>query len=200
MATGSTPVWARPYPLESDGPDVAADIHSLALNLENVPTSNQGTLSARPSASSVPFGYQYHATDTGDWFKSTGAAWVAFAQLDSGGHVPLAELSGITDSQFAASVLQGVVQTAVPQTVAIDHADMTLAWSSSSSVNATALVVNHSLGRAPLRVFTSLKAGGLGGNLFTVSISALTTTTFTANASSSVVGPFSEQFSWMALG
>jgi hypothetical protein len=36
MASGSTPVQARPYPLESDVPDVAADLHALALSLENV--------------------------------------------------------------------------------------------------------------------------------------------------------------------
>jgi hypothetical protein len=43
MATGSTPVRGRPYPLETDAPDVAADIHTLALNLDQVPNLGTGT-------------------------------------------------------------------------------------------------------------------------------------------------------------
>jgi hypothetical protein len=37
MSSLITPVWGRPYPSESDVPDVAADLHSLALSLESVP-------------------------------------------------------------------------------------------------------------------------------------------------------------------
>lgn len=37
MASLTTPIWGRPYPAETDLPDVAADLHSLALSLETVP-------------------------------------------------------------------------------------------------------------------------------------------------------------------
>jgi hypothetical protein len=37
MATGNTAIWGRPHPLESDTPDVAADITALANSLETVP-------------------------------------------------------------------------------------------------------------------------------------------------------------------
>lgn len=49
MATGSTPVWGRPYPNESDNPDVAADMKSLALSLETTPLFPTTATSSRTS-------------------------------------------------------------------------------------------------------------------------------------------------------
>lgn len=50
MASGSTPIWGRPYPLNTDAPNVHTDIQALATSLETVPlypttaaTSRTGT-------------------------------------------------------------------------------------------------------------------------------------------------------------
>jgi hypothetical protein len=37
MASDTTPIWGRPYPAESDSPDVAADIKAFALSMEGTP-------------------------------------------------------------------------------------------------------------------------------------------------------------------
>lgn len=78
MATGTTPVQGWPFPLETDTPDVAADVHSLALALDIVPKRLSGLASARPVASSTPVGTGYLATDTGEYTICTGSAWLGF--------------------------------------------------------------------------------------------------------------------------
>jgi hypothetical protein len=90
----STPLRQRPYPLESDTPDVASDIHNLALNLDTSPVVGQGVLSARP-ASGVA-GNRYYVTgdptpiNNGIEWYDTGAGWVR----PGFGRGPLATRSG----------------------------------------------------------------------------------------------------------
>lgn len=78
MATGSTPVRGRPYPLETDAPDVAADMHALALNLDQVPNVTSGT--TLPSSGMVA-GDEFMLTTTGNWYRYSGSAWVADANM-----------------------------------------------------------------------------------------------------------------------
>lgn len=75
MGTLTTPVQAWPYPAETDAPDVAADLHALALALDVVAKRLSGLASARPAAASTPVDTIYYATDTGVYSICTGAAW-----------------------------------------------------------------------------------------------------------------------------
>ena len=82
MASGTTPVKAWPYPLETDTPDVAADMHSLALALDVVGKSTVGTLAQRPS-SGMTAGDSHFVTGDAtasnnniEWVYS-GGAWIA---------------------------------------------------------------------------------------------------------------------------
>jgi hypothetical protein len=77
MGSGLTPTQSWPYPLETDTPDVAADMHALALALDVVPKRLSGLASARPTASTIPVGTFFFATDTGILSFCTGAAWIA---------------------------------------------------------------------------------------------------------------------------
>jgi hypothetical protein len=57
--------------------------------LSDFSTYTQGTMAARPGASSVLKGVYYYATDTGDFSFCTGAAWVQLAGPPSGVLQPL---------------------------------------------------------------------------------------------------------------
>jgi hypothetical protein len=58
----TTPIRGRPFPNESDTPDVASDLHSLALNLDAAPDISSGLLAAMPSGmSTLPKGDEYLA-------------------------------------------------------------------------------------------------------------------------------------------
>lgn len=81
MASGTTPVRGRPYPLETDTPDVAADIHSLALNLDQVGNITAGT--TLPGSGMVA-GDEFQLTTTGLWYKYSGTAWVPLSVGTSG--------------------------------------------------------------------------------------------------------------------
>lgn len=61
MASDLTPLRNRPYPAESDVPDVAADIKALALSLEHAPNVAQGTLATRPTTG-MAAGDRYYVT------------------------------------------------------------------------------------------------------------------------------------------
>lgn len=86
----STPLRGRPYPLEGDSPDVASDIHNLALNLDTSPVTTQGVLASRPAAAAA--GNQYmvqgdgNGANNGILWWDTGSGWVAINQ----GFAPLA--------------------------------------------------------------------------------------------------------------
>ncbi len=93
----------------------------------------EGTLASRPGSPSPASGLVYRATDTGQVFVSSAGAWLEFerlaskgaangyAGLDSGGHVPLSLLSGITLSQLAAGVARwNVVSTTASTYTASD--------------------------------------------------------------------------------
>jgi hypothetical protein len=56
MASGSTPRLALPYPLETDTPDVAADIHSLATALDGLPSRGATNIPTSESRSSISYG------------------------------------------------------------------------------------------------------------------------------------------------
>ena len=76
----TTPLRSRPFPLETDSPDVASDIHNLALNLDTAPIVGQGTLASRPAAA-VPgnrwfvSGDSTAANNNKEWLD-TGSVWV----------------------------------------------------------------------------------------------------------------------------
>ncbi len=98
MASGTTPVKAWPYPLETDTPDVAADMHSLALGLDVVGKTSKGTLASKPS-SGMTAGDRYLVTgdsiaaNNGLEFAYDGSVWQAINQQRL---LPIAALSNIT--------------------------------------------------------------------------------------------------------
>lgn len=80
MASGHTPLRSYPYPLETDTPDVAADMQSLAVALDNAPVVKQGTLAARPA--SAVAGNRYlvqgdpNTSNNGIEWYDTGSGWL----------------------------------------------------------------------------------------------------------------------------
>jgi hypothetical protein len=95
MGSGLTPTQSWPYPLETDTPDVASDLHALALALDVVAKRLSGVASARPTASTIPVGTFFFATDTGILSFCTGAAWIAIEPN-------LTLLTGVASSRPAA--------------------------------------------------------------------------------------------------
>lgn len=89
MASDKTPLRQRPYPAETDAPDVAADIQALALSLDNAPNVTQGTLANRPSTGMVA-GDRYYVkgdstlTNNGIEWIYDGSSWV-----EIGGETPI---------------------------------------------------------------------------------------------------------------
>ncbi|MGZ4530796.1 MAG: phage tail protein [Mycobacteriaceae bacterium] len=83
MGSGLTPVRSRPYPLETDTPDVAADLHTLALNLDSSPIVSAGTLASRPAASVAGNRHMVQGDSTtahnGQEWVDTGSGWVPVA-------------------------------------------------------------------------------------------------------------------------
>jgi len=80
MASGKTPLRNRPYPFETDAPDVAADIKSLALSVDTTPTATVGTLAERPTPSAAGNRHLVQGDSTeannGIEWVDTGSAWV----------------------------------------------------------------------------------------------------------------------------
>lgn len=72
MATLTTPLRSRPYPAETEAPDVAADLHALALNLDQVPNITSGTTLP---VSGMVAGDEFLLTTISVWYKYTGSAW-----------------------------------------------------------------------------------------------------------------------------
>jgi hypothetical protein len=93
MATGSTPVRGRPYPLESDAPDVAADMHTLALNLDQVGNVSSGTTLP---VSGMVAGDEFHLTTTGAWYKYSGTSWQPFGGFGRDALVPISQGTSVT--------------------------------------------------------------------------------------------------------
>lgn len=56
MASGSTPRKGYPYPLETDTPDVAADIHALALALDGDPSRGAVSITTSESRTNIAYG------------------------------------------------------------------------------------------------------------------------------------------------
>jgi hypothetical protein len=81
--------------------DIDAGFLAALTDVENKFTGyTSGTHAARLAASNID-GLLWRETDTGLVYVGTGTTWLAVALLDSGGHVPLGNLSGITDTQLA---------------------------------------------------------------------------------------------------
>jgi hypothetical protein len=77
MASGTTPVWALPYPLTTDTPNVSGDIQSLATALDSFSKRLSGLDASKPTGGSIPpVDVIYSATDTGLWYVSNGSVWV----------------------------------------------------------------------------------------------------------------------------
>jgi microcystin-dependent protein len=80
MASGSTPLRGRPWPEETDSPDVSSDIHALALSLDTAPVVGQGTLASRPTASVAGNRYYVSGDSTpannGVEYIDTGSGWI----------------------------------------------------------------------------------------------------------------------------
>lgn len=93
MATGSTPVRGRPYPLETDAPDVAADMHTLALNLDQVGNITSGT--TLPVTGMVA-GDEFRLTTTGAWYKYSGSSWQPFGGFGRDALVPISQSTSTT--------------------------------------------------------------------------------------------------------
>jgi len=91
MATGLTPLRARPYALESDAPDVAADSHQYALAIETVHNTTEGTTLP---VSGMVYGDELQLTTTGAWYKYSGAAW--YPMLVAGPWIALGLSGGVT--------------------------------------------------------------------------------------------------------
>jgi hypothetical protein len=90
MASGRTTVHHRPYPLETDAPDVAADIEALANSLEGAPNVGVGTLASLPetiwpSGAPLVAGDRYlvegdsTAYNNGSEWIYTGSTWLLLA-------------------------------------------------------------------------------------------------------------------------
>lgn len=85
MASGTTPVKGWPYPLESDVPDVAADIHSLALSHEHLANCWVGSLAGRSAVTTQTAGDRYVVegdstpANNGVEYVWTGSAWSEIA-------------------------------------------------------------------------------------------------------------------------
>jgi hypothetical protein len=80
MSTLLTPLRSRPYPGEFEAPDVAADLHTLALNLDQVPNITSGT--TLPVTGMVA-GDEFKLTTTGVWYLYTGSAWAPLGVMGS---------------------------------------------------------------------------------------------------------------------
>lgn len=93
MATGSTPVRGRPYPLETDAPDVAADMHTLALNLDQVPNLTSGTTLP---VSGMMRGDEFLLTTTSVWYKYSGSSWQAIPGVGDSGWTALTLGTNVT--------------------------------------------------------------------------------------------------------
>lgn len=139
MASGRTALRGLPYPLETDTPDVAADMASLANALDTRPLVGQGALAGRPP--SAVAGNRYYVsgdsdnTQNGIEWLDTGNGYVAvtypdverqknkgaangYAGLDASSHVPLANLSGLKSAQLASNAALTDGQLASPNNAA----------------------------------------------------------------------------------
>src|SRR5581483_3632782 len=92
--------------------------------LDNAVIVTQGTLASRPSASTVPEGNEYYATDTTQLFKSTGSAW---------NQVPVINSSGSS----------GVLQLASAQQLAMTYG------ATGNVAAGTSITITHGIGRTP---------------------------------------------------
>lgn len=108
MASLQTPIYERPYPAESDVPDVATDLAALAGSLETVANVYQGALSAiaavTPKVSDryVVVG-DSTAINNGLEFYWTGAAWIILNH-PSWTSLSLASGLGAFDSAYTSAV------------------------------------------------------------------------------------------------
>lgn len=91
MASGATPLRARPYPVAGDTPSVHTDLQALATSLDTAPVVGQGILSARPAASAA--GNRYYVTGDGtaanngiEWLD-TGATWIQVSHANPVGAI-----------------------------------------------------------------------------------------------------------------
>lgn len=80
MASGSTTLRGRPYPLNTDAPQVATDVQALATNLDQVANVTSG--STLPVSGMVA-GDEFLLTTTSVWYKYNGSAWFP---MDIGTH------------------------------------------------------------------------------------------------------------------
>lgn len=73
----STTRLALVEPLGADAAsELRVSITANATTLDAAVLVTEGTISSRPTATTVPYGSEYYATDTGQVFKSTGSVWL----------------------------------------------------------------------------------------------------------------------------
>ncbi len=81
MASGLSPRLHLPYPLETDVPDVAADVQSLTTALDHTAITSQDTLANRPAAAASGKQHMVQGAGTsannGILWWDTGSAWIA---------------------------------------------------------------------------------------------------------------------------
>lgn len=181
----TTPVQSWPYPLETDAPDVAADMHSLALALDNVPKRLSGTAAARPVASGIPLDTIYYATDTGVFSVCSGAAWSTLPTITPAG-------------------VAGVLQLVTAQELMVTWGIASLSFAGTQF--ATPVTVTHGLpgSRIPKLVLT----GGDGGPAISGSVGlnvqitngVWNGSTFTLYGWGSVVQTNTLSIPWLVLG
>jgi microcystin-dependent protein len=98
LASDTTPLRGRPYPAESDTPDVAADVKLLALALDKTPNVSEGTLASRPTAGAA--GDRYFVTgDSTPTNNGIEWLWSGSSWRQVGGEAPI----GSGDLWFGAS-------------------------------------------------------------------------------------------------
>lgn len=132
----NTPVKSWPYPLESDVPDVASDIHALALALDNVPNCWAGTLAGRASVTTQTAGDFYLVigdstpTNNGVLWTWNGSAWVVPGQppwtnmtkgsgwTNNGSNDPFAARVAGDTIEFRGSMANGASSVAAGVTIA----------------------------------------------------------------------------------
>ena len=120
-------------PVTTDSPAaIRTGITTTTGILDNTALYTEGTLAGRPAASTFEHGHIYRATDTGDISivngtsrdalerQSNKAVASGYCDLDSGVHVPLSRLSGITLSQLAAGVGRLTPVSQSTSTTAVD--------------------------------------------------------------------------------
>jgi hypothetical protein len=109
--SGTTPKLALPYPIGGDTVNVPRDVQALATSLDRSSFVFSGTIAARPSATTVPDGARYYATDTAVESITFGDVWYAIAPAD--GSVTTAKIvdGAVTPAKTSGGVIPPLVSS-----------------------------------------------------------------------------------------